>query len=260
VATEADAGASPPGAESPVRRQALATGGASASTSGKGARGGGKGFKSGCEGMPRDVRISKTLTQILRHKAVDLGVQIFCDGYCDLEDVLKVPWLQSIGCTAEDVQKVVRDSDKKRFELAEEAGVIRIRAVQGHSIKVVQDEHLLRRLSAHDHDLPKQCVHGTYHRHLQSIMQRGLLAGGGAGQAFRNHIHFAPFDPGDRRVISGMRYDCEVAIWIDLKRALSDDVPFYMSANQVILSPGVNGCVDKKYFVQARDLKSNKKL
>ena len=47
-----------------------------------------------------------------------------------------------------------------------------------------------------------------------------------------------PHEPNDKRVVSGMRKDCEVAIWINLKAALEDGVPFYRSQNQVILTPG----------------------
>lgn len=177
------------------------------------------------------------------------------DGFCRLDHVLSLRWLQELSCTRLDVEKVVRNSDKKRFELVREhCDTWMIRAVQGHSIKTVDDSHLLRRLRLGDPDLPPLCVHGTYRRHLPSIQHIGLLAGGGQGQHYRNHIHFAPFNPGDRRVISGMRYDCEVAIWIDLQRALEDGVPFFMSANQVILSPGINGRLEAQYFLHAMDL------
>merc|ERR1740129_956747 len=135
-----------------------------------------------------------------------------------------------------------------------------IRAVLGHSIKVVEDSRLLRQLCSTDEDLPANCVHGTYRRHFEKIRNNGLMAGGGHGQAFRNHVHFVPYEPGDRRVISGMRYDSEVAIWIDLRRALSDGLPFYMSANKVILSPGIDGRVDRKYFLKAKDLRSKEVL
>lgn len=207
------------------------------------------------EGLPRSVRISKTLTQILRHKAPHLGVAIRPDGYCRLTDVLAVNWMLELDCTVDDVESVVRDSDKKRFDMIDESGEQMIRAVQGHSIKDVEDECLLRRLCAGDSDLPQLCVHGTYRRHFEKIKASGLMAGGGHGQGFRNHVHFAPFEPGDRRVISGMRYDCEVAIWINLPRALEDGLPFYVSANQVILSPGISGRIDRKYFVKAEDLR-----
>lgn len=45
-----------------------------------------------------------------------------------------------------------------------------------------------------------------------------------------------------------------------MKKAIEDEVPFYMSANQVILSPGINGVIDKKYFTKARDLHKKEDL
>jgi len=246
--------------------ESLGAVGRAAGAAGKGGGRGGRGGKAGKgggfwgEGLPRTVRISKSLTQILRHKAPELGINIRPDGFCPAEEVLALSWLQELSCTRKDMEEVVQGSDKKRFETCEEDGVLLIRAVQGHSIKVVQDEQLLRRMSAEDDDLPPLCVHGTYRRYFDSIKAKGLLAGGGQGQGFRNHVHFAPFEPGDKRVISGMRYDCEVAIWIDLKKALEDGLPFYMSANQVILSPGIDGHIDIKYFLQAKDLKSGEIL
>lgn len=53
-----------------------------------------------------------------------------------------------------------------------------------------------------------------------------------------------------------MRYDCQIAIWIDLKEAVQDGVPFYISTNQVILIPGINGVIDTKYFTHAPDLQN----
>lgn len=210
------------------------------------------------DGLTREVRISKTLTQILRHKAVELEVGIRPDGFCPLRKVLECSWLSELDVKQSDVEQVVKRSDKKRFELKEEDGEVMIRAVQGHSIKVIDDDQLLKKLDLTN--LPELCVHGTYRKHFESIKQNGLLAGGGQGQGFRNHVHFSAFAPGDKRVISGMRYDCEVAIWIDLKKAIEDEVPFYMSANQVILSPGINGVIDKKYFTKARDLHKKEDL
>jgi len=210
------------------------------------------------DGLTREVKISKTLTQILRHKALELEIEIRPDGYCYLQKVLDCPWLSELEVTKEDVQQVVKRSDKKRFELKDEDGEVLIRAVQGHSMKVIDDNQLLQKLDLTN--LPDCCVHGTYRKYFESIKSVGLLAGGGQGQGFRNHVHFSAFAPGDKRVISGMRYDCDIAIWIDLKRAIQDEVPFYMSTNQVILSPGINGIIDKKYFKRARDLHKKEDL
>eukprot|EP00929_Paragymnodinium_shiwhaense_P118910 TRINITY_DN907_c5_g1_i2.p1 TRINITY_DN907_c5_g1~~TRINITY_DN907_c5_g1_i2.p1 ORF type:complete len:531 (+),score=169.83 TRINITY_DN907_c5_g1_i2:105-1697(+) len=211
-------------------------------------------------GMPRHVKISKSLTQVLRHKATDLGIDIRSDGYCSLDAIMALPWLKELNCTKADVEQVVRESDKKRFELKEETGMCYIRAVQGHSIKTIDDEQLLRKLLSGDPDMPTTCVHGTYLRFLQSILAKGLIAGGGQGQGYRNHIHCAPREPRDKRVISGMRYDCEVAIYIDLQRALREGVPFYMSANEVILSPGKDGILETKYFIKVVNLMTQQQI
>ena len=61
-------------------------------------------------------------------------------------------------------------------------------------------------------------------------------------------------------MISGMRYDCEVATWVDLRGALRDGIPFYLSANRVLLSPGRAGWLSSNYFVNARDLRSGEDL
>ena len=106
----------------------------------------------------------------------------------------------------------------------------------------MKDEALLKRLSADDADLPEVCVHGTYRRHVDSIRQKGLLPHGGRA-GWRKRVHFSPCEPGSKQRISGMRGDCEVAVYVDLRAALRDGVPFFVSANEVILSPGVNGAV-----------------
>jgi len=255
----------PAEAKAPATSQVseVATGGGCPSSSaqpagkGKTGRGGkrsGRSSASWGDGLPRHVRISKTLTQILRHAATELGIEIRPDGFCRISHVLEIPWLKDLECSMQDVRDVVKVSDKKRFELRDENGELLIRAVQGHSIKTVEDSELLRKLSAEDTDLPAICVHGTYRRHVESILSKGLLAGGDHGASFRNHIHFAPHEPGDHRTISGMRYDCEVACYIDLRQCLLDGIAFYMSVNEVILSSGQDGCLPPRYFTRVKDI------
>ena len=208
----------------------------------------------------RELKISKTLSQLLRHRALEFNIEVRPDGFCRLVEVLACPWLSDLKATQDDVERIVASNDKKRFELKQDVkvGQVMIRAVQGHSMKVVDDNHLLQNVDLNN--LPDCCVHGTFRKHFESIKSKGLLAGGKQGQGFRNHVHFSSFEPGDERVISGMRYDCEIAIWIDLKKAVEDGVPFYISTNQVILSPGINGVIDRKYFTRARDLKVKEDL
>jgi 2'-phosphotransferase len=210
--------------------------------------------------MPRDVRISKTLTQILRHKAPDLGIEMDKAGFCRTEDVLNAQWLKELECTRDDVEKVVKKSDKQRFEVQVIDGVHRIRAVQGHSIGGLDDEEALERLTETHPELPTQCVHGTYLRHVDAIRANGLKAGGTEGAAFRKHVHFSPFAPGDKRVISGMRYDAEVAIWVDMKGAMEAGIAFYISTNKVILSPGNEGVIPEKFLEKIVNLKTKEDI
>ncbi len=198
----------------------------------------------------RDVSLSKALTSVLRHNAPRAGLAIRTDGFCVVAEVLETDDLRLLDATLADVLRVVRYNPKQRFELLEEAGELLIRAVQGHSIPQVRDELVLKPLSVDDHDLPEVCVHGTKGRNLASILHHGLLAGGRGGT--RNHVHFQPFEPGDERVVSGVRDDCEIVIYIDLWQALADGVPFSMSRNNVNVSRGISGVVSADYIVKVR--------
>eukprot|EP00356_Strombidium_inclinatum_P005107 CAMPEP_0170503964 /NCGR_PEP_ID=MMETSP0208-20121228/46460_1 /TAXON_ID=197538 /ORGANISM="Strombidium inclinatum, Strain S3" /LENGTH=294 /DNA_ID=CAMNT_0010783927 /DNA_START=310 /DNA_END=1190 /DNA_ORIENTATION=- len=86
---------------------------------------------------------------------------------------------------------------------------------------------------------------------MKFIYQDGLC------RMTRNHIHLASGIPGKDEVISGMRNSCEVVVELNLTQAVADGVPFYQSANKVILSPGLGerGLLSPKYFRSVRDLK-----
>jgi len=45
-----------------------------------------------------------------------------------------------------------------------------------------------------------------------------------------------------------MRYNYEIAIYIDSEKAMNDGMEFFISENGVILSSGFNNIIDKKYF------------
>lgn len=214
---------------------------------------------------PRMTQVSKALTQVLRHKAANLGLHIRPDGYIVLDEVLCCSTMKKYKPTLEEIQAIVKDSNKQRFTLMEDSGSLLIRANQGHSMKEVQDELLLERLQLALEGgaaamLPAQVVHGTYLRYWPSILERGLLAGGIKGEKFRNHVHFATGLPQDGNVISGMRESCELAIYLDVERALDRGLPLYRSANEVILSPGFDGAVPVELFLRAIRLKDGAEL
>jgi 2'-phosphotransferase len=105
----------------------------------------------------------------------------------------------------------------------------------------------LEKLSLEDESkLPDTVVHGTFHAAWPAI-----LASGGLRCMGRNQVHFATGPPLDsvldegakgldgEKVISGMRRDAQVLIYVDLRKALAAGCPFWRSENGVILSEGM---------------------
>nr|XP_058925060.1 tRNA 2'-phosphotransferase 1 isoform X2 [Kogia breviceps] len=180
----------------------------------------------------RDVQLSKALSYALRHGALKLGLPMGADGFVPLGTLLQLP--QFCSFSVEDVQRVVDTSGKQRFALRPGdpgAGPL-IRANQGHSLKVPELELIpLETPQA----LPPVLVHGTFWQHWPSILLKGLSCRG------RMHIHLAAGLPGDPGVIS-------------------DGIPFFLSANGVILTPGnVDGVLPPKYFKEALQLRPTRK-
>jgi hypothetical protein len=52
-----------------------------------------------------------------------------------------------------------------------------------------------------------------------------------------------------------MRNNCEVFVDVNVPLAVYNGVPFYISKNKVILSPGVNGAIDPKFIKRVTDKK-----
>ncbi|QKX56566.1 uncharacterized protein TRUGW13939_03671 [Talaromyces rugulosus] len=158
----------------------------------------------------------------------------------------------------------VKDGDASHFL---------IRATQGHSMKCVDTTLFLEKLtldgdvensndkSATAVSLPDTVVHGTYHGAWPLI-----LASGGLQAMNRAQVHFAigptideifpngrdappaklPATKQNQNVISGMRSDAEILIYVNLRKALQAGCPFYRSENGVILSEGmVSGDTDQ---------------
>ena len=167
--------------------------------------------------------VSKALSQVLRHQAVALGLDIMPDGYVALEQVLGCSAMRHLNPTREEVLQVVDASDKQRFSIEVRDGSTFIRANQGHSMEDVMEERLLDRLQS-DSVLPDIVVHGTYLRHWSSICKSGLRAGGAHGQSCRRHVHFATGLPRAGHVISGMRESCEVAVYLNVALALAKEL------------------------------------
>tara|TARA_R110002003_G_scaffold1005_3_gene21970 strand:+ start:6088 stop:6846 length:759 start_codon:yes stop_codon:yes gene_type:complete len=141
-----------------------------------------------------------------------------------------------------------------------------IRANQGHSIKV-DVEGLLTPITIDAGNVPETVVHGTDERAWQLILKSGGLRKMG-----RNHIHFASGLPAGFRslavdtasteekeaapVISGMRKNSTVLVYIDIQAALAAGIHFYISENGVILTEGnEQGFLSYEFFKRVESRK-----
>ncbi|CDW83651.1 exonuclease family protein [Stylonychia lemnae] len=226
----------------------------------RGGRGHGRGGHGG-----KDVAISKSLSWILRHGALELGLSIRTDGYVPIDEILAA---QRIKCNQSELQNecfielkvdfdmikaIVASNDKQRFQLISEINeegveVHYIRATQGHTIQTISNEELLTPII--DPFGFDEVIHGTYLKVFNLIMETGL------NKMARNHIHMAPGMPTKKGVISGMRASCEIVVEVNMAKAMyQGKVPFYISNNKVLLSPGIDGVLSSKYFRQVVDIK-----
>ncbi|KAI0840454.1 RNA 2'-phosphotransferase, Tpt1 [Hypoxylon sp. FL0890] len=232
---------------------------------GGGGRGGGRGG-----GQDREVLISKALSSLLRHQAENAGIRLDAEGYAPLDKVLQWQRIRSLNPTFEEVRKSVADNAKQRFAMkpkdpatdpgdapADPAAWL-IRANQGHSIAVA-DEALHTPVTLEAGNIPEIVVHGTYFAFWPAI-----VASGGLKKMGRQHVHFGtgllPQDEGDvdadgkPRVISGMRSDAELLVFVDVEKSLKDGgIKWWISANEVVLTDGnEEGVVPLKYFKEVR--------
>ncbi|ETV64900.1 hypothetical protein H257_18268 [Aphanomyces astaci] len=194
---------------------------------------------------PADTRLSKAMTWVLRHGAVELKLPISSDGFIPLTSMMALR--QVHGATLDDIQRVVRNCKKQRFALDTsdpDTSKWRIRANQGHTIKAVQDSDLLVPITLDEAQQGLICIHGTYFRHWESIVHHGLC------RMARNHIHFAAGESTD--VISGMRTSAQLKIYVDVAAAIADGIPFFRSDNNVLLCAGIGdkGVLPPTYFVK----------
>ncbi|KXN65869.1 phosphotransferase KptA/Tpt1 [Conidiobolus coronatus NRRL 28638] len=203
----------------------------------------------------RLVKLSKLLSLTLRHKAIDQGFKINSEGYINLYELLNSDIYKNY--KLDEIVKVVKDNEKNRFKLSrnpsdeskteenllensDEVNYWFIKANQGHSIQI---ENLELTPILNHSDFPT-IIHGTYEDKWELIKTQGL------NRMSRNHIHFSIGLPGDGEVISGMRTSCKVLIYINLKKAIEDKIPFYISSNKVVLCPGIlnTGILTPEYF------------
>jgi len=194
---------------------------------------------------------SITLSYILRHGAEKEGITIDSGGWVWLSDLQKFGKLRHLTnkVLSQILERDAPPQGKGRFRVEKTDDGWRVRASQGHSITSVKEEKLLTVIDSAE--FFPLVTHGTFYKAWNGIKSGGLDKMG------RNHIHLAPGHPGDEGVYSARVETAEIIIEIDLDKAIKRGIPFYISDNRVILTPGP---IPTSFFSRVYDSKTGKDL
>jgi len=159
-----------------------------------------------------DIRLSKKMSLILRHRPELAGVELEDGGWMGVSVLLK-----ALDADRSQMDRVVADNNKQRFEFSEDGK--KIRARQGHSVVVD--------LGYEECVPPEILYHGTATKNLGMIYKHGIK------RMKRHHVHLS----GDYETAYkvGQRHGKPAVLLIDAKRMSSHGIKFYKTANDVWL-------------------------
>lgn len=164
---------------------------------------------------------SRFLSLVLRHRPEAAGIVLDEGGWIDVDTLLR--GLASVGrpLTRDQLQRLVRESDKQRFAFSSDGR--RIRANQGHSVPV--------ELGLPSARPPSILYHGTVERSLSSILEQGLRPGQ------RHHVHLSA----DRTtaIKVGSRKGKPIVLQVNSAAMVAEGHVFYVSDNGVWLTDRV---------------------
>ena len=165
-----------------------------------------------------DIKISRKISFLLRHK----------EGYTDDKGYALVSKLiEDVGITYDDLCRIVKEDNKKRYSFSEDHKYIR--ANQGHSTGV--------NLELKEAIPPDVLYHGTADRFLESILKEGIK------KMSRDYVHLSE-DMGTAYKV-GIRHGKPTLLVINAKQMVKDGVKFFISENGVWLVEHV----EEKYIV-----------
>lgn len=168
--------------------------------------------------MAKDVKISKFLSYVLRHKPEAIELSLDSNGWADVSELKSK---STVPFSREDLERVVKENSKKRFVLS--ADGLRIRASQGHSIKVD--------LELKPQKPPVKLYHGTAIRFWPAIQNGGLK------KMNRHHVHLSSDVETASQV--GTRHGKLLMLVVNAGKMFEDGHVFYKSQNGVWLTDSV---------------------
>lgn len=154
---------------------------------------------------------SKRLAYLLRHSKLP-----------NHKGWIKVDVVQNeLGLSLLDIQKIVHEDTKGRFEFSEDKSSVR--ALYGHSIDV--------NLGLEPTTPPPVLYHGTAEKYIDSIMKEGLRP------RKRNFVHLSETMDMSKQV--GTRHGSPVVLSIDIEAMIRAGYKFYKAQNGIWLTEDI---------------------
>lgn len=168
--------------------------------------------------MTFDLRLSRLLAFVLRHQPEEFGLSLDAEGFVLLDSLIdavrKRPDFS--GVTREDVEAVVRENPKPRFEIREDL----IRARYGHSIN--------GHISYPAMEPPAVLYHGTGRPAVEAIRRDGLRP------RQRQYLHLSVSREDAYHV--GKQSDVHpVVLEIQAREAHREGIAFFRAAEEIWL-------------------------
>lgn len=164
-----------------------------------------------------DVKISKFISLVLRHKPEEINTKLTDDGYCDVDVLIKgVREKFNIDFTLQDLERIVAEDNKQRYSIKGNM----IRANQGHSIDV--------NLGLKE-KIPNDILfHETALKIVDKIHKEGIK------KQSRQYVHLS--SDVDTAVKVAVRHGEPVVLIIKAKAMYNNGYKFYLSENGVWLT------------------------
>ena len=164
-----------------------------------------------------DVKISKFISLVLRHKPSVINTTLTDDGYCDVDVLIKgIKEKFNIDFTLQDLERIVAEDNKQRYSFKGSM----IRANQGHSINV--------NLGLKE-KIPNDILfHGSALKIKDKIYEEGIK------KQSRQYVHLS--SDVDTAVKVAVRHGEPIVLTINTKAMYNDGYKFYLSENGVWLT------------------------
>lgn len=165
-----------------------------------------------------DMKISKFLSLILRHKPEEIGLTLDQYGYINTPDLIRGLNEKGYNITISDIERIVAEDNKQRYSFNDDK--TRIKANQGHSISVNLELQAIKP--------PKILYHGTATRFSESISKEGIK------KQNRQYVHLSSDIETACKV--GKRHGELIIFKVNSARMYEDGFEFYLSENKVWLT------------------------